>query len=135
MNNKDWLKDLKKGDKVIEQGTGIGSIDYIREVERVTPSGRIILTTGTTFNPDGRLRGGKSAWGTNRLEQATDKALARVKRDNLLRSTKNLSRSIHSALDNLATADLSKLHHVLRKVADGETLDHVTIDKEDNNEL
>ena len=72
MPNNDWIKNLKPGDQVVVNGK------YLKLVERVTPSGRVVVG-GDTFNPDGWKRGDKDAWNHTYISEATPEAVQRIK--------------------------------------------------------
>lgn len=63
MDNKEWLKELKQGDKVV-YNAGHRNIDYIMvTVEKITPTGIIKTSDGRSWNTNGRERGReKSTW-------------------------------------------------------------------------
>ncbi len=79
---------FKAGDKVAIW-RGFESEPGVVEIDRLTPSGRIIIGS-TTFEPDGHQRGA-AGWRRDRIEPLTEKLRARAKRKlNLgyIRSTK-----------------------------------------------
>ena len=78
MENKDWLNDLKVGDKVIVVTEYYNSRCYeIRQIDRITPTRQIII--GEMRFKNGALP--RDAWATvwTYLMQATAENIARVK--------------------------------------------------------
>jgi hypothetical protein len=57
---------------------------WIAKVDRVTPTGRVILQNGTQFNPNGDKRG-ESGWDRAHARIASDDDLASINRDALVR--------------------------------------------------
>lgn len=77
MDYKEWLSQLKVGDKVIISRAHWGS--KMSKVEKITPSG-MIKVDGRMFNKDGRERGnnGYSGFPQGTLEEATEQAMKNV---------------------------------------------------------
>lgn len=82
MMGNEWLKNLKPGDKVIVRD--YGQFDHMEEVQRLTPTGRIIVN-GVTYNPNGIERGGD--WRYRRLREATPEAIEQIRRDGIISAT------------------------------------------------
>ena len=78
-NTKTWsVRDLKPGDEVAVSGPRGGYLQ-ISQVQRVTPSGQIVLANGNRFNSRGWMLGA-STWNQQYLEEATDAVRAKVAR-------------------------------------------------------
>ena len=76
------LTDVKVGDKLFVQG-GYNE-PRIEIVERITPSGRVIVTHYGEFNSNGRKRG-ESGWHSTSARPATEDDIARIYRHRLVR--------------------------------------------------
>ena len=76
MTDYDWLNDLKPGDKAIRCSTGIGALDTVITVERVTPT-QIIVGSDKYRKANGR-RLGDSGWHSCWLQQATQERVERI---------------------------------------------------------
>lgn len=86
MENKDWLNDLKVGDKVFIRYNYDGSIS-LREVERITPTKQIVIN-GMMFK-DGRCA--YSKYYANFLEEATPDKIHKYNEDKFVQEVaKNL---------------------------------------------
>lgn len=86
MENKDWLNDLKVGDKVFIRYNYDGSIG-LSKVERITPTKQIIVN-GMRFK-DGRCA--YSRYHANFLEEATPDKIRKYNEDNFVQEVaKNL---------------------------------------------
>ena len=86
MSNKDWIKDLKVGDKVI-----IATNNYsnqITSVVKITPKGFINTQNGKQFYPNGSQVGGDSR--DFYLLQLTDELLIEFKKNGLVRKCKEI---------------------------------------------
>ena len=70
MSEEQWIKDLKVGDKVIIHNSR-GYIPMIKTVERITPTGRIVVS-GTNFKKDGWQMNTGNSWSRQHLEQWTE---------------------------------------------------------------
>lgn len=80
MTDNAWVQALKPGDEVFYRYWNYGWGPYSLEaVEKVTPTGRIVLRNGLTFNPDGRER--TSNRHSHMLEQATPELREKVVHD------------------------------------------------------
>ncbi len=79
-------KQLKPGDTVVVSRHGLGSIGYEQHtVVSVSPSGRVHLSNGKTFNPDGFERGrtrGSFYW--SKLEEPSEVSTNYIRRHQLL---------------------------------------------------
>jgi len=75
---KEWLKDLKVGDMVVVNTSGVGMRLRTAIVEKKTPSGRITLSNGYTYNPDGNVRGVKDSYFHSYILEPTDKVLNEI---------------------------------------------------------
>lgn len=84
----EWIKDLKPGDKVIVSSRYSESI---KTVDRVTPSGRIVIGA-ITFNNDGGERG-RDIWIAKMLREATESELRRVHEKNTIQKAANIMRT------------------------------------------
>lgn len=69
MSDYDWLNDLKPGDKAIRCSNGIGSMDEVVTVDRVTAA-QIIIGSERYRKVNGR-RMGDSSWYSYWLKEAT----------------------------------------------------------------
>lgn len=71
----EWLKQLRPGDTVAVYG-GLGGRDlWLAKVDRLTPSGRIVIRRNgqdTIYNPDGWERGGQEHYRENLVEPTTE---------------------------------------------------------------
>ena len=67
MNRTEWLESLKPGDKVLLEGDGYRGI---RTVERLTPTGRVILKENTEQFINGRHR--IDNWTSRYINELTD---------------------------------------------------------------
>ena len=65
----EWLNNLKSGDKVIRRSTGLGAVDEIVTVNRVTAT-QIIVGSERYRKVNGR-RMGKSTWYSCWIKEAT----------------------------------------------------------------
>lgn len=73
----EWLNTLKPGDKVIRRGTGIGSMDEVVTVDRVTAA-QIIIGSEKYRKANGRRMGDSGRWYTTWLKEATPKLLESI---------------------------------------------------------
>lgn len=106
-----WLASLKPLDKVALEGKYNGSShEYsVATVERVTPTGRIWLTSGEQYRNDGTLIKkvtGRASWGepSYKLVELTPEILQGI--DTRIRK-RNLRAQIETLLDNRAIDNLS----------------------------
>ena len=92
MNN-EWLQNLKPGDKVIRRSGGVGAVDYIETITRVTPT-QIVIGNARYRKDTGREVGGYDRWHSIWLEEATPEATRKVeatfKRLKLVRELSNM---------------------------------------------
>jgi hypothetical protein len=58
-----WLESLRPGDRVVLRPGGYGAAPRVVRVERRTPSWRLAVEGGLTFNPDGYERRASSRGG------------------------------------------------------------------------
>lgn len=78
-----WIRTLKVGDEVVLiKSSWRGSNYSIREVEKVTPTGRVIVA-GVTFLPNGTKWGGSAGYA--RIEPVTDEHRERIEEEKFLR--------------------------------------------------
>lgn len=88
----EFIKNLKVGDPVvISSRFGMS----LKKVERITPSGRIVIGD-MTFNPDGYERGGGS-WVRSVLREATPKLIEVINQNETIREAfrlMNIKRTI-----------------------------------------
>lgn len=79
----DWLKNLKAGDEVaIKNGDYYGGTS-IQRVDRLTPSGRIVISK-RTFEAAGYERGGHSfSWGRAKLLEPTQEVRDKIDAERL----------------------------------------------------
>ena len=83
----EWIKELKKGDKVIVSGTRQPS--RVATIERFTKT-QIIVDGGSKFRlSDGEGVGG-SVWCYSCIDQATDEAIAEIKEQEKVRKYSRL---------------------------------------------
>lgn len=83
MEQTEWLKTLKAGDEVVLlKSSWSGSKYYIKEVEKVTPTGRIIVD-GVTFLPNGRKWSGTTGYA--RIEPVTEEHRKTIEEEKFLR--------------------------------------------------
>ena len=85
-NDKEWVKGLKVGDKVVVGSTYRKSITA---VTKITPKGFINTDSGHQFNADGSQRGGDT-WHRSYLQPLTDDILSEFKKDNLVGKCNNI---------------------------------------------
>jgi hypothetical protein len=85
----DWLKELKVGDKVaVNVSKPWEKAKYeINEIEKISPTGRIILLGGIKFNSDGTFITTDKYCGI-RLYKITPKILESIEKRNLVNSLK-----------------------------------------------
>ena len=78
-----WVKDLKQGDEIAvdESSTWYRNYYKILTVEKITPTGRIKLSDGSQYYPDGRKVGDNYK---TPLRQITPEILELIKRRKLL---------------------------------------------------
>jgi len=86
MNDKEWIKDLKEGDKVVVSSRHGKSITV---VTKITPKG-FVKTDKYQFNQDGSQRGNSDRWNPFYLEQLTDEVLLEFKKNGLVRKCKEI---------------------------------------------
>ena len=84
---------IKAGDKLAFRHRSMGPYGRwdIVEVEKVTPTGIIIMVDGMRLNPDLTVRGRKSPFYStpNRGEPVTDKILDEFERDRIIRGIRS----------------------------------------------
>ena len=83
-NDKEWVKDLKVGDKAVVGSTFRKSITT---VTKITPKGFINTDSGHQFNIDGYQRGG-GTWNRTSLLQLTDDLQLEFKKEKLVSQCK-----------------------------------------------
>lgn len=96
MENKDWLNDLKVGDKVIVVTEQYNSRGYeIRQIDRITPTGQVVVD-GRRFK-NGVLPK-SDTWSLTRvyLIQATEDEIARVNNIKYKQRVLNKMRAVKS---------------------------------------
>lgn len=86
MDNNDWIKELKEGDKVVISNRHGKSITT---VAKITPKGFIKTEKGFQFNQDGSQRGGDT-WNSFYLRQLTEDVLLEFKKNGLMRKCKEI---------------------------------------------
>ena len=92
MEQTEWLKTLKAGDEVVLlKSSWSGSKYYIKEVEKVTPTGRIIVD-GVTFLPNGRKWSGTTGYA--RIEPVTEEHRKTIEAEAFLRYGYRLIESV-----------------------------------------
>lgn len=79
---------LKVGDEVAVDGGGAFSVSSISAVERITPSGQILLAAGTRFTPQGREIGSSGRY-SRWLREPTDEVREEVRRADLVASLRS----------------------------------------------
>jgi hypothetical protein len=103
------LREAKPGDKLY---VWCGPYDRgrIEEVERTTPSGRLITRSGA-FDPDGYLRGEKGRWHRTRARPATADDVAGINRFHLVSKIASFNKWEKLTPDELkAVAEIVKRH-------------------------
>lgn len=89
MNDADSLKHLKAGDGVA-MFTGFDRDPDVAVIDKVTPSGRIVIR-GMTFDQSGWKRGrSSSVWGRTHIKVLTEDLLRLANRKQLLRNIRNV---------------------------------------------
>lgn len=101
------LTDVKVGDKLFVR-SGHYSRSMILTADRITPSGRVITTSGE-FNRNGRKRG-DSGWHTTWARKATEDDIAGIYRNGLVQELSNFR-----AWDKLSAADLKSASEIIAK--------------------
>ena len=82
-DQRNWIKTLKVGDEVVLiKSSWRGSKYSIKEVEKVTPTGRVVIG-GVTFLPNGTKWGGTTGYA--RIEPVTDEHRERIEEEKFLR--------------------------------------------------
>lgn len=107
--SKEWVKRLKVGDAVIVQ---TDSLDRVMRVERITPTGRIVVG-GTTFTPDGWLYG--SGYWSASLCEATPEAIDSIRKNKKITSVFKLIKDTKSITYEQAI-EIEKILTVLQEV-------------------
>lgn len=85
---KEWIKDLKVGDKVVFCSRFIESVE---KVEKITPAGNIKVRN-VLFNPNGFERGG-NVWDVAFLREPTPDLIERITHKNIIAKAMNLLRT------------------------------------------
>ena len=106
MDDKEWIKNLKAGDKVVIETNNYGK--SITSVVKITPKGFINTESGKQFNPDGSQRGG-STWNYSSLSQLTDEVLLEFKKKRLVNKCKEIDFS------KLSIDDLEQILNICGK--------------------
>jgi len=86
MNENEWMKELRVGDKVVISNRNGKSITTI---VKITPTGIIKTEKGAQFNPDGFQRGGDT-WSNYSLNQLTDELQLEFKKKGLVKKFKEI---------------------------------------------
>jgi len=112
----DWIKQLKPGDLVAHGNARNGIPSYkFSKVEKVTPSGQIVLENGKRFNPDGYERVAESRY----LSRLVEAKIAQQRLDEYeamkqkQKQQHELERAIKSKLSDLSLEQLEKLSEFL----------------------
>jgi len=71
LDNDEWLKELKPGDKVIVAGNGSAVTDFIRTIERFTKTLIILNPHGAKYNRVTGKETGTKRWNCTYLVEAT----------------------------------------------------------------
>jgi hypothetical protein len=84
----EWLKNIKVGDEIAVDcsSTWNRCLYLIHKVEKITPTGRIKLSDGSQYHPDGRRIGETYCYP---LRQITPEILEIIKRRDLMRLIKS----------------------------------------------
>lgn len=72
----EWLNTLKPGDKVIESSTGIGHLDSVRTVSKVTATQ--IIVGSTKYRKSNGWKVGSSGWNSSYLREATPERVQEI---------------------------------------------------------
>ncbi len=91
---KDWIKELKPGDKVAVESHYYSTVSYrIATVKKITPTGKVRLEGDTTlYTSSGR--GDHDIVITSDIVQITDEIRMEIYRRNLLSKVKNIEFSV-----------------------------------------
>lgn len=107
-----WLAELKVGDKVFVRSSRIGR-DQIAPIEKITPTGRIVIRS-LQFDPiTGRAMG--QSYYREWLGKVTPEAL-KEHNDNLRKARLNKeirSRAVYTVLEAMSLDDLIKVNELL----------------------
>lgn len=77
-----WLKNLKKGDKVVIERRGMYASQRIDVVKNITPTG-LINVNGTLYRADGSSRG--NDWVSEQLLECTKEVELKIKKNAIVR--------------------------------------------------
>lgn len=80
----EWIKNLKVGDLVIVNDGGYYGAKAIKPVDKITPSGRLVVGKNT-FLDNGDQYGGDHYWHMN-IEEATPEAVKDIRRNQKVRA-------------------------------------------------
>jgi len=106
MEEKNWIQELKAGDKVV---VSTGSYDKkITSVTKITPKGFINVESGQTFTSDGNQRGGDT-WHRTYLSQLTDEVALGFKKQALVNRCKVIQ------FNKLTVEQLEKILSILKE--------------------
>ena len=106
------LSAIKVGDKLFIMGRY--NRGRIAEVERITPSGRVIAGT-ETFDRSGRRRGDSRSWYLTRARPATEDDIASDYRFGLVEKLKGFDWNI------LKADDLKTINEIVKRAENGRT--------------
>jgi hypothetical protein len=84
---------------------------WLDKVDRITPTGRVILKNGTQFNPDGYQRG-QTGWDRTSARPATNDDIAGINRSHLVQKLSRFQ------WDKLGAEDLKAVGEIAAKYPD-----------------
>lgn len=113
LSEKDWIKELKLGDKVIIASGGVYQRSYIATVDKITPSGRIICGD-TTFNPDGWERGGRDNWNRKYLREATPEKIQDIGDKEIISQARSIAGRIYGGEQKITVEQAKVLIELFR---------------------
>lgn len=109
-NSKNWLDQLKPGDKVaINRGSHFSPFYEILVVERITRTGQIVAGTHR-FMPNGKMMG-RSSYYSCWLEPVTSKIIEAIE-------MRNITLRFQKLVDNINNSKITLTHHQYKKIVD-----------------
>jgi hypothetical protein len=109
-----WISSLKEGDEVAYTYGGWGRLSFaIGKITRITPTGRITLSTGKKFDSDGHEMGHKDKWSSRSSLHAIDhQVLEHLEKEKM---ESKLSRMV---ISKLTLDQMRKISAILDETAD-----------------
>lgn len=119
----DWIKDLKVGELVLTSGRfSYSGKQSIEKVVTIQPSGRIVLTDKSTYNPNGTRRG-CSGYTSGRIVTSNKNAIQMQAREDFCQTVCEKLAEIHT-MNYERAVEINKLLHLyvndLSKSIEGE---------------